>query len=443
MTFGNTLNSAIFILMRLLFLISLFLINVSLIHGQSLYFDIVSEAGLLINSETGHILFEKNKDKLLFPASITKAATALYILKKYEKRLDEKVIAKREALASITPQAKKQSNYRCPAYWLDTDGSHIGIKMGEEFALKTLLVAMLIASANDAANVMAEHLEGSIPKFMENMNRFLKELGCTKTHFCNPHGLHHPQHQTTAHDMALIAKAAMQHPQFQDIVSLTYFLCPRTNLSEERYLTQTNNLLRHGPYYYKKATGIKTGSTSQAGKTLLASAKNENRNLIAVVLSSPTTQDRYADVTKMFEKAFAEKKIRKHLLSAGVQKMKVKIPGGKKNLRVYLREPLYYDYYPSEPRSIKGKIQWTISKLPIMKDQTIGMATAVDNRGKIVARTPLYALETIEPTFFYKVKETVINNKKIIIQSLSFVTSISVLIYFFRKKKRRRRSLIN
>src|SRR5262249_25642973 len=138
--------------------------------------------------------------------------------------------ADREALASITPEAKRQSNYRSPPHWLETDGTHVGIKKGEELSLYDLLHACLIASANDASNIIAQSLGGTIPQFMDEVNAYLKEIGCKNTHFNNPHGLHHPDHYTTAYDLAMMAKEGLKDPVFRKIVSLMRHSCPRTNL---------------------------------------------------------------------------------------------------------------------------------------------------------------------------------------------------------------------
>ncbi len=162
------------------------------LFSEPLSLQIHSESGILMNADTGVILFEKNAHEAAFPASITKVATALFVLKTHGNRLENSVTVKPEALASISPQNKRQSNYKSPAYWLETDGSHIGMKKGEEMSLRNLLYALLISSANDAANVIAQHAGGTIQKFMEKENAYLKELGCQHTHFLNPHGLHHP-----------------------------------------------------------------------------------------------------------------------------------------------------------------------------------------------------------------------------------------------------------
>lgn len=429
---------------RMLLFCLFFISSLTYLCGNPLTLTIGSEEGILINGNTGKVLFEKNAHAKAFPASITKIATALFILKVAGDRLDEIATAKHEAIASITPQAKKQSNYRCPAYWLETDGTHIGIKKGEEFPLKELLYAILIASANDAANVLAQHLGGTIPKFMDQMNFFLKELGCKNTHFCNPHGLHHPDHVTTPWDMALIAKEAMKYPFIQEAVSLTRYTCPRTNLELERTFVQTNLLLRKGTYRYSKAIGIKTGTTSLAGKTLVAAAREEERMLIAVVLGSHKVGERYEDVIKMFDSAFNEPKMRRCLLNAGPSKLTTKIKGSQKPLKTYLKEGVFYDFYPSEESAVKALVTWNASKLPIQKDECVGKISIVDENQIVVKEVSLFASESVAASFVYRVKAFIREGKHM--RQMLFFVAVPLLMYFLSaglrkiKKRTRRRT---
>lgn len=415
---------------NILLILLILLISGSL-SAEMLTQNVSAEAAVLINAVTGEVLFEKNKDKELYPASITKVATALYILNRYGNKLEDKVIAKKGALASITENAKRQSRYRAPAFWLETDGTHIGIKPGEEFYLKDLMYALLIGSANDAANVMAEHLEGDIARFVEKLNGYLKELGCTKTNFLNPHGLHHPHHKTTAHDMALIAQKAMDYPLFREIVALSSYKLPKTNLSEERLLVQTNHMVRKGTHFYKKATGIKTGAHSLAKKTLVSSASDANRSVIGVVLGCETNADRYKDMASLFNAAFNEKKRQLNVFPAGPQKVKIAVPHGKKALKTYTIEPLTYNFYPSERKDVKVKAHWSLPKLPIKQGQLVGKLT-INNKDTTLSFVDLYALEDIEPALFYK--------------ALLFFKSywkwllLTPILLFFRRKKRHQSS---
>ena len=257
-------------------LLLLLLLTTSL-YGQSLDLTVNVEAAILINAKTGQVLFEKNCHKPSYPASTTKIGSALFALHKQGKDLSKLIVVERESIASISPQAKKQSNYRSPPHWLETDGTHIGIKRGEEWRLHDLLYAHLVASANDASNAIAQGVGGTIPHFVEEMNEYLKSIGCKNTHFNNPHGLHHPDHVTTAFDLSMMAREGLKNPIFRQIVSTVRYTCPQTNLEAERHLIQHNQLLKKGAHYYSKAIGVKNGFTQRAGKTLVAAAEEEGR----------------------------------------------------------------------------------------------------------------------------------------------------------------------
>lgn len=431
-------------MMRNLALSVLFTVLSLSLLGEKLQLPVTAEGAILINASTGTVLFEKNAQMPLYPASITKIATALYTLVKKENQLEERVIASRESVASISPEAKRQSNYRCPAYWLETDGSHIAIKRGEELLLKDLLHGLLIASANDAANVIAEHVGGSIPKFMEELNAYLKKLGCKNTHFVNPHGLHHPQQLSSAYDMALIAKEAMKYPLFREIVAKTRHTIPRSNLEPERTLVQTNLLLRKGRYYYPQAVGIKTGTTSAAGKALVASACEGDRYLIAVVMGCQKMGERYEDAIALFDTAFSEKKMRRYLISKGLSPLTKRVLGANTVLKTELAEGLYYDYYPTEEQPVKAYTKWIIPTLPIEKGQCVAVVRVVDAKGAVLQEVPLLAAEKLTPSLLYRLKNALLKEKSG--KRALFVIAFAAFVWLFLKRrkgktKQRRRSL--
>ena len=186
---------------------------------EQLKISVKADSAILINAETKAVLFEKNAYTKQFPASITKIATAAYVLKEKRQDLAKGIKAEQESIASISSDAKQRGKYTAPAYWIELGSSHIGIKKGEELTLKDLLYGMLVATANDASNVIAQYVgNGSIPKFMNNLNCYVAGLGCRDTYFMNPHGLHHPKHQSTAYDMAIITCEALKDPIFREIV---------------------------------------------------------------------------------------------------------------------------------------------------------------------------------------------------------------------------------
>ena len=167
------------------------------------------------------------------------------------------------------------------------DGSNAGIKVGEELTVDSLLYCIMLSSANEGCNILAEAVSGSIDGFVEQMNQKAAALGCTDTHFVNTNGLPDSNHYTTAWDLYLITKEARTHPDFMPLVGTIFYEVPATNLSDPRKLYTTNYLIssyRTSGYIYKGAEGIKTGSTPEAGYCLASAAEKNGRTMIAVVL---------------------------------------------------------------------------------------------------------------------------------------------------------------
>ena len=198
---------------------------------------------------------------------------------------------------------------------MEPDGTHFWLKKGERLSLYDLMCGMMLASGNDAANVVAFHLGGSVSSFMKGVNTYVKGIGCKNTHFTNPHGLHHPDHYTTAYDMAQMARKAIEKPLIMNMVSLEEYHRPKTNAQEAKVVSQRNKLLVKGPFYYEKAHGIKTGYTENAQFTFASMAKDKNRTLIAVLLGCKSSNSRYRDVIKLFDTAFIEKKVTRLLFN--------------------------------------------------------------------------------------------------------------------------------
>ncbi|MFN0065648.1 MAG: D-alanyl-D-alanine carboxypeptidase family protein [Chlamydiales bacterium] len=393
-----------------LFFFGFFLL--SRLSAESLSFNVSGEHIILVNGKTGAILFERNAHVPTYPASTTKIATALYLLHLRDDALHEKATTKPAAIASITPQAKRESNYRSPAHWLEVGGTHIGLKRGEEMPLYDLLHGILLASANDACNVVAEEVGGNIPKFMDDLNAYLEKLGCKNTHFCNPHGLTHPDHKTTPYDLALMAREGMKHPLFREIVAKSRYTCPETNLEYRRYFIQTNRLLRNGAHFYSKAVGIKTGSTQAAGVNLVAAAEEGGRLLIAVLLNYGSTAELYHDAKELFETTFAEPQMRLEILPKGEQDITKKIVGTRKRLQTYLPDGLYYDYYPSEKTDYKVLLHWSLSPLPIQKGEKVGMIELVAPDKTVLQSAPLFAYQTLYATVTHRFAQFFFHEKK-------------------------------
>ena len=290
--------------------VSIFLvILVSLFTGSSFAVrdnkpTIYAPNAILIESLTGEILYEKNAYDRKYPASTTKIMTALIVLENC--KLDEKVVVGKNALSV-----------------LEGSGYVIGhLRPGEHFTVKQLLDLLMVASANDAAIVLAEHVSGSVKEFCKLMNKKAKSLGCDDTNFVNPNGLHDKDHYSSAYDLALIAKEAMKHPEFRKIVVKLSCKLPATDKykQKDRVFTNINQLIIPNDsdtldnYYYTYATGIKTGFTTPAGDCLVASSEKDSLEFIAVVLNAKDTKsglsERYLDTKALFNYGYQNYELR-------------------------------------------------------------------------------------------------------------------------------------
>lgn len=242
----------------------------------------------LMDADTGKILYSKNPFEKHYPASTTKMMTAILTLENCE--LDDIVTVSHNAIFSI------------PVGY-----SHANLQEGERLTVEQLLNVLLIPSANDAAIALAEHIAGSEEAFIDMMNNKAKELGCINTHFVNPNGIHNEDHYSTAYDLALIGKYAMQFDGIMEIATINQYTLPKTNKydKENRIFNTTNGLIdTDNEYYYPNATGIKTGYTDKSGYCIVATAEKDGVTLLLSVLGSETLEERYEDCIKLFDYGF-------------------------------------------------------------------------------------------------------------------------------------------
>lgn len=224
----------------------------------------------LINTDVNTVIYQKNQNEKVYPASITKLMTAILVCEKFKDKLDTKVTVEQEDLAELTPYDSK-----------------VPLKAGEELTIEQLLNCILIKSGDDAANTLARVTSGSVEDFVEQMNKKAKEIGLKNTHYVNPHGLHDPDHYTTAVDAYILAKYAMTIPKLKSIVATQTYKLPPTNIvKEERILRNTNYLIMENmtKSYYKYVKGIKTGSTTPAGKCLVSYAEKDGKTYYCVAM---------------------------------------------------------------------------------------------------------------------------------------------------------------
>ena len=241
--------------------------------------DINAESALLIDNKTNKVLYSKDMNRKMFPASTTKILTAILVLENHS--LDEKVTASYNAVMTIP------SGY-----------STASIQIDEVITVEQLLELLLVHSANDAANVLAEYTGGSIDSFVAMMNTKINELGLSDTHFTNPYGLQDNNHYTTAHDLAIIMQYCLKNDDFRKIAGQASCAIPSTNKSEPRKYSSTNELLIAGnSNYYPNLIAGKTGYTSEAGECLVSAAYNDNLELVGVILNS---NNRFKDTRSLY-----------------------------------------------------------------------------------------------------------------------------------------------
>ncbi|MFV0339506.1 MAG: D-alanyl-D-alanine carboxypeptidase family protein [Parachlamydiaceae bacterium] len=382
--------------------------------------QVAAESAILMNADTGVILYQKKPREKLYPASITKVATCLYVLQRVGDKLDVVLAADQECIGSVTEEAKIRSGYKLPSHWLVTDCSHIGIKKGEKLKVEDLLYGMMVASGDDASNMLAQYVGGTIPNFMTELNAYLKSLGCQDSNFNNPHGLHHPEQVTTALDMAIMTREALKNDLFKKIVSTVKYVKPKTNIQEATPLIQTNRLLRKGDSYYAKAIGVKTGWHSKAGSTLVAAAKDGDRTLIAVLLNVKDRKLLFTEATRMFEAAFKQPKMQKVIVQAGPQKFAAMAPKSQTQIRTYVEKDFNIAFYPAEEPKLKAFIDWKEIHPPVKRGDAVGNLLLKTENGALYAQVALLADEDYDEGIISYIRDSFGKN--------SLVFSLGILL---------------
>ncbi len=314
---------------------------------------------------TGKIIYEKNAHEVMYPASTTKILTALLVMENC-KMTDTAVVSKNAI--EIVPAGYSNAN----------------LQVGESLSIKDLLYALLVPSANEAANVLAEHVSGSVEAFADLCNNRAKELGCENLHFVNPNGIHDDNHVCTAYDLYLIAKECQKYDMFNEIVKTKTYTLPMTDIyPSKRTLKTTNDLLLSGTYYYANCTGIKTGTTTPAGQCLVASSTYNGLNLISVVLGGGTNAkglaERFYDTKQMFEYTYDNYSI-KEIANYGDTVAEIKVGKATKDT-AELNAIVDSDIATIVPNSIdKDNMQEKITMneniiAPIKQNQVLGSIT--------------------------------------------------------------------
>ncbi len=266
------------------------------------------ETALLLELNSGTVVYAKNAESMVYPASLTKIMTCMVTLEYASKDLDKMVTVSDTALAGIAEA-----------------GGDVRLQVGERLTLRDLLYYLMVNSTNEAGNVIAEYVAGDIPSFVSLMNKTARDLGCTGTRFANTHGLHESGHYTTARDLSIITRKALTYELFREITNTAEYTVPATNLSDEKKLTTTNYLIlndgnryladngNYYTYYLEEASGIKTGYTSAAGRCVISRANDGNMDLLCIIMGAETRMmsdgsaryDNFVEAKKLFNYGFS------------------------------------------------------------------------------------------------------------------------------------------
>ena len=397
------------IILLLFFLVLFILIPFSYVFSAE---DVSKELGLtadsyiLLDNKTNKVLCNKNENEKMYPASTTKIVTALLTLENCN--LDDTVTASYDAVMSI-PEGYSSAN----------------IQIGEQLTVEQLLEVLLVHSANDAANILAEHVGGSIESFITMMNTRLNELGINNTHFTNSFGMHDENHYTTATDLAKILKCCLKNETFRKIAGKASCAIPTTNKSGTRTYSSTNELLNsNSSNYYKYLIAGKTGFTSQAKECLVSAAYRDNLELIGVVLHS---NSRFSDSKKLFEYGYSNYSI-KNIVNENDLITSIKVSGATKeteDLNLLSSETISALVNNNSTSAFEPQVILNENiSAPIEEGSILGKVTY--NIEGISYTTDIVAEHNVEKSYFY------------LSVGISVGVILIIIIFVFSRKKKKR-----
>ena len=397
---------------------------------------LASQGAVLMEMETGSVLYDKNMKERMYPASITKILTAILVLENCDD-LSKTTTASKYAVESIT------------------DGyTTAGIKEGESFTIEQLLEVMMLKSANEAATILAEYVSGSVEEFSKLMNDKAKEIGAVNSNFLNANGMHDENHYSTPYDMALIERYCMQNKEFRRISALTSCTLPNTPLYDGEIRTFKNThafLLPDSPNYYKYAIAGKTGFTTPAKNCLVTCANKNGFELVAVILHAEGKVDgvsaRYSDTKKLLDYGYENYDIVK-VLEKGevVEQVNIKTENGtKEKLNLVLDEDVVILTENNKKIDIKkGKVKLDEITLPVDEGTVLGTVQYVINdetfKENVVAERSISIKENVS-------KVTLETDKKtemiavLLIFGLLFVAVVVIVIFLVITIKEKREKM--
>lgn len=345
----------------LLIIMSFFVLNLNVLAEED--FAPNGKSAILVDNLSGKVLYEKNADEKLAPASMTKLASMLMVMEAIDDgnlKFEDKVTISEEAA--------------------NMGGSQVFLQAGEVYTVYDLLKSVAIASGNDAVVALAEKIGGSQSGFIDMLNKRLKEIGATNTNFVNAHGLDAEGHYSTARDMSIIARELLKHPKILEFTSI-YEEYLEKNDGSRIWLVNTNKLVR----FYDGVDGLKTGFTKTAGYCLTATASKNNFRLISVVMGEDTSENRSSDTVKMLNYGFNTFKIN-IIKTKGESLGKVRVEKGKQDKAniVLLNDAteILKNTDPVTEYSFNLKVNKI--KAPVKVGDIVGTAEIIDSEGNIV-----------------------------------------------------------
>ncbi len=375
----------------LILVLALFLfIPIVKAEGDSL--NLSSESAILMDAESGKILYEKNIDEKLPMASMTKIMSMLLIMENIDNgslSYDDKVLISENASGM--------------------GGSQVFLQAGEEYTVNDLLKCIAVSSANDAVVAMAEKISGSVDAFVNLMNEKAKELGLVNTNFANPHGLDNEEHYSTAYDMAVMARELLRHEDVLKYTSIYEDYLTKPDGSQI-WLVNTNRLVR----FYDGVDGLKTGYTTEAGYCLTATAKKNDLRLISVVMKSPSAEERSSDTSTLLSYGFNS--FKSNVIYSKEDALgKVTVEKGKiKEVDVYLKEDATEILSVTErPSDYTFNLKVDKIETPVKSGTIVGTAEIIDSNGNIIDEVEIIVKEDIEKAGFFDYLK----------QSFKFITS--------------------
>lgn len=345
----------------LLIIMSFFVLNLNVLAEED--FAPNGKSAILVDNLSGKVLYEKNADEKLAPASMTKLASMLMVMEAIDNgnlKYEDKVTISEEAA--------------------NMGGSQVFLQAGEVYTVYDLLKSVAIASGNDAVVALAEKIGGSQSGFIDMLNKRLKEIGATNTNFVNAHGLDAEGHYSTARDMSIIARELLKHPKILEFTSI-YEEYLEKNDGSRIWLVNTNKLVR----FYDGVDGLKTGFTKTAGYCLTATASKNNFRLISVVMGEDTSENRSSDTVKMLNYGFNTFKIN-IIKTKGESLGKVRVEKGKQdNANIVLLNDATEILKNTDPvTEYSFNLKVNKIKAPVKVGDIVGTAEIIDSEGNIV-----------------------------------------------------------